>query len=121
MGRTAKYTYEQKLQACKDYLSGTKSILEIARELHMGKYGKSQVQRWVYAYQKNGSEALLPSRHNQRYSKEFKEQVVQEYLNGLGSLLDLTNKHHIRSAGQIKQWIKKYNSHIELKDYDPHP
>ena len=47
MGRTAKYTYEQKLQACKDYLSGTKSILEIARELHMGKYGKSQVQRWV--------------------------------------------------------------------------
>lgn len=121
MGRTAKYTCEQKLQACKDYLSGIKSAEEIAQDLSMGKGGSNLVLLWIRIYQKNGSEAFLPNHHNQCYSKEFKEQVVQEYLGGLGSQNDLAVKYHIRSREQIRQWIKKYNSHIKLRDYDPHP
>ncbi len=37
MGRKAKYTFEQKLKAVQDYLSGKKSAADIAFELDMGK------------------------------------------------------------------------------------
>ena len=37
MGRKAKYTFEQKLQAVLDYQSGKKSAVDIAFELDMGK------------------------------------------------------------------------------------
>lgn len=121
MGRTGKYNYEQKLQACRDYLSGIKSATEIAQEFNMGKCGGRKVLRWAHTYQKNGAKALQQSHHNQAYTKELKEQVVQEYNAGIGSLEDLAIKHHIRSGSQISVWISKYNSHIELRDYDPRP
>ena len=37
MGRKAKYTFELKLKAAQDYLSGKKSAAEIASELAIGK------------------------------------------------------------------------------------
>ncbi len=40
MERKAKYTYEEKLQACMDYLSGKRSTKEIAENLWMGKGGQ---------------------------------------------------------------------------------
>lgn len=36
MRRNAKYSKEQKVQACEDYLNGIKSALQIATELNMG-------------------------------------------------------------------------------------
>ena len=36
-GRKAKYSKQQKVQACEDYLSGTKSASQIAKELEMGR------------------------------------------------------------------------------------
>lgn len=40
MGRKAKYTAQQKVQACTDYLSGKKSAIQIAREFSMPKRGR---------------------------------------------------------------------------------
>ena len=121
MGRKAKYTYEEKLQACMDYLSGKRSAKEIAEDLRMGKRGIVRVLEWVKQYQTNGPEILQETKTNKRYTKEFKLQVVEEYLSGSGSLIELQVKHKIRSSEQIRRWISKYNSHEELKDYDPHP
>jgi len=121
MGREAKYTYEEKLQACMDYLSGKRSTKEIAENLRMGKGGSNKVLIWVKQYQTNGPEILQETKTNKRYTKEFKLQVVEEYLSGSGSLIELQVKHKIRSSEQIRRWISKYNSHEELKDYDPHP
>ena len=42
-------------------------------------------------------------------------------MNGEGSLDDLTAKYNLPSDSILCSWIKKYNSHIELKDYDPKP
>lgn len=49
MGRKAKYTKEQKVQACVDYLSGRKSAEQIKIELNMGKCGAGLVRKWVKA------------------------------------------------------------------------
>ena len=121
MGRKAKYTYEEKLQACMDYLSRKRSAKEIAENLRMFKNGQKEVRYWVRQYQANGPEILQETKTNKSYTKEFKMQVVEEYLSGCGSMDYLRIKHRIRSSRQIRQWISKYNSHEELRDYDLHP
>ena len=47
MGRNPKYSAEQKVQACEDYLSGRKSAKEIAKELGLGKYGDGVIRNWA--------------------------------------------------------------------------
>lgn len=43
-GKKAKYTADQKVQACVDFLSGKKSASEIVRELDMGKQGHIRIR-----------------------------------------------------------------------------
>ena len=117
MGRKNKYTVEQKVKACEDYLSGKKSAIVIARELSMNKHGRRTVLRWVYSYKANGAKIFEDKHKNASYAKEFKEKVVREYLSGKGSLETLANKYHISRDTTVLSWVKKYNNHIELKDY----
>lgn len=121
MGRKPKYTFEQKQKAVEDYISGKKSAAEIVTELAMGKRGKTLIWEWANQYRENGPDILLSRQTNTAYSKEFKTQVVEEYLSGSVSLISLMTKYGIRSRKQIRDWISKYNSHEELRDYDPHP
>ncbi len=121
MGRKPKYSAEQKVLACEDYLSGKKSARQIARELGMGKHGCVRVREWVNMYKKHGSAIFDDKPHNNSYSKEFKEKVVKEYLSGHASLTDLLAKYGIPSTETIRSWISMYNNHIEIKDYDPKP
>ena len=121
MGRKAKYSQEQKLQACIDYFSGKKSVVQISAELQMGKRGVAQVYKWIRRYSISGASAFESKEANNHYSKEFKESIVLEYLKGKGSLIDLTVKYNLASDETLRAWVIKYNSHIELKDYDPKP
>lgn len=94
---------------------------EIADSLGMGKKGYVKVRTWVKQYKAHGVEIFTEKPHNQRYSKELKLKVVTEY-NATGiSAEDLAVKYNIPSPATVFSWIKKYNSHIELKDYDPEP
>ena len=119
MGRKAKYTADQKAQACIDYLSGKKSALKIARDLGMGKQGDIRIWEWSKKYQAYGPSVFEETHRNKSYTKEFKEKVVKEYLSGKGSITDLAVEYAIPSTETLRQWISRYNDHIELKDYDP--
>lgn len=121
MRRKAKYTFEQKRQAVLDYQSGKKSAADIALELDMRKRGDDRIREWTNLYKANGPDALNPKEKHSSYSKKFKEQVVQDYMqNGL-SQNELAAKYNISSRSVIIQWIKRYNNHMEQRDYDPHP
>ncbi|MBS0956545.1 transposase [Lactiplantibacillus plantarum] len=39
---------------------------------------------------------------NQHYSKAFKKMIIQAYLNGEGTLQELTNKYQMRSTSQLR-------------------
>ena len=121
MGKKAKYSYEQKVQACEDYLSGRKSASQIAQALSMPKNGYDKILKWAKKNEKLGPEIFLPKKHNRKYSKEFKCQIVQEYLDGEGSYEELANKYDIPQRETIRQWVIKYTEGEEIKDYDPHP
>ena len=120
MGRN-KYSLEQKIQACLDYLSGQKSAIQIASELQMGKHGRNRVHRWVKMYSSHGPSCFEHNKQNISYTKEFKEKVVKEYLYGKGSYVDISVKYNLPTESILINWVNKYNSHIELKDYDPKP
>jgi len=52
---------------------------------------------------------------NQSYSSELKKCAVEEYLSGAGSQADICKKYKIYSRTQLRNWIKVYNSHRELR------
>lgn len=85
----------------------------------MSRHGDDTVLMWVKSYRTNGHVIFDNKSTNNMYSKEFKEMVVQEYLQGLGSTRDLAAKYGIPNHSTVFNWINRYNSHRELKDYNP--
>lgn len=116
MGRKSKYSKELKLSIVKRYLNGEGSTASLAREVNSD---ESVVWGWVKKYQAFGENTFNTSYKNASYTKDFKEQVVLDYLNGGGSYNDLAIKYHIPSRETLRKWVNDYNSHIELKDYIP--
>ena len=47
--------------------------------------------------------------------------VVQDYLDGEGSLEDLSNKYGILKYETVRKWVIKYTEGEGIRDYDPHP
>lgn len=111
------FTSEERLLAVDDYLNGKRSITQICEDLNMSSY--ETVRQWVLTYQEHGATAFITKSKNNSYTKEFKTKVVEEYLSGKGSLPDLISKYKIPSTSTLRKWIMRYNSDMELKDYDP--
>lgn len=53
---------------------------------------------------------------NNRYTNEFKEKVVKEYLEGSQSADKIAMKYDIRSATQVKRWRDKWREHGSFPD-----
>lgn len=111
------FTPAQKNAAVEDFLKGFKSNKQIRDEL--GIASKETVRKWVLQYQIHGVEAFSTGRKNNSFSKEFKINVVEEYIAGKGSIPQLVAKYKIPAYSTLNRWISVYNSDIELKDYDP--
>ena len=52
---------------------------------------------------------------------EMKQQAVEEYLRGEGTLESISRKYHIFGNDTLRQWIQVYNSNRELRGYNPRP
>ena len=116
MGRKSKFSKEVRIQVCEDYLSGRKGISEISDGLCLD---GSTVKRWINSYLEHGQSVFEEKPRNKSYSKEFKLQVVKDYLNGEDSQESLALKYKITSRSMVSRWVKLYNSGKELEDYDP--
>lgn len=116
MGRKSKFSKEQKIEICKRYLDGSESISILAEEINAG---KTTIERWIKIFKAYGESAFDEKPANESYTKEFKCKVVEEYLAGESSLIDIALKYNIPSDCTVLAWVKLYNDHIELKDYIP--
>ena len=102
-----KLTTEELLQAVKENLTNGVSVREISRRYQVDK----TMIRWAIAqYKSQGATALYEHKHNNVYSEELKKEAVLEYLDGKGSLLEISAKYGLRSNAQLRNWIKVYNS-----------
>ena len=113
-----KYTSEEKLNIVEGYLNGLFSLEEKAHELGY-KTAPGCFKRWVRQYQEQGAEGLLRPAGNTSYTAEFKTMVVEEYLSGKGSAVDLAAKHKISTADVLLHWVSLYNANRKLKEYNP--
>ncbi|MBN3524857.1 helix-turn-helix domain-containing protein [Paenibacillus apiarius] len=85
--------------------------LETAAKKHG--IGTTTLIEWRDRYELYGYEGLEHQTHNRSYSAELKLQAVKNYLFG-----ELSQSQIIRkSRTQLRNWIKKYNSHSSLKTY----
>ena len=116
MGRKSNHTLEEKVKAILNYKNGKNSASQICLNLHIG---RKTLNRWINIYDAYGEEGFLPKERNKSYSKEFKEKVIKEYLNGKGSFENLCLKYEIPSDYTLRKWLNSYNSHEELTDYNP--
>lgn len=112
MGKKVKATFEEKLVAVKEYLEGKKSQIQLAREYNVS---KATINQWVSVYKGIGEEGLYTTSKNNGYSEAIKLAAVKDYLNGIGSQLEICRKYKIRSKTQLQRWILKYNSHEGIK------
>ena len=58
----------------------------------------------------------MPNRRKQKkYSKELKLEAIHAYLNGEGSLREISKKYGIVRCEQLRRWVLWYNGHKEIK------
>jgi len=118
----SKYSTELKIAACRDYIEGNLSLQEIYDKYGID-HGESShyamLERWVRRYLEFGENAFIKSSGNRCYSALEKLQIVEEYLEGQGSLEDIAIKHGIPSSSTLQHWILLYNANRTLKDYIP--
>ncbi|WP_058953664.1 helix-turn-helix domain-containing protein [Clostridium tyrobutyricum] len=118
MSRKPKYSFDVKVKACEDYINGERSLQQIAQDLGL-KSVNGSMRYWISSYREHGPDGLLPAIKNPVYTKSFKLKVVKEYIDGKGSIYSLAGKYGIKSVATLNRWILRYNSDMELKDYDP--
>jgi transposase-like protein len=112
--RKPKYSKEVKIKACESYEKGFGSFGSIAKEVGCSKW---VMRNWYYTYRTHGSDAFNTRRTNCSYSKTFKVSIVESYLSGEYSLVELSANHMI-AYSVVRKWVSTYNSGIELKSYD---
>ena len=54
---------------------------------------RRHILEWANQYKALGEKVFEEKSTNKAYTKEFKEQVIKEYLEGRDSFEDLANKH----------------------------
>ena len=107
MTRREKVTIEERIEAAKACAEGKMSQSEAARRLGIN---AETVREWVARYKAQGALSFCKQEHNTVYTEELKKASVKEYLEGKGSLQEISAKYGLRSTCQLRNWIKVYNS-----------
>ena len=112
------------MRAAERSLQWEASASAIAAEMRMGKHGWRRIQEWAAVYREHRIEGFHLKKGISSYTAEEKEQAVEEYLKGRGSLSKICRMHHIPSDRMLKKRITVFNSNNrsrELRDYNPRP
>lgn len=112
MSKRSPKSVEEKLELVQLYQEQGVSISTL-----VSSYGvaSTTIKKWIRKYKNSGIDGLKESRTWKQYSKELKEQAVQDYLNNLGSLETIIEKYHISSQSVLKRWINQYTSDKALQ------
>lgn len=116
MSRTSPYSVEMKRKAVDLCLNQGMSAAEVAADISAS---QTRVRIWIRQFESNGLRSFEPSNRNKRYTKEFKVAAVEAYLNGEGGLVEICVGRGISRDRVLREWIKKYNGHEAILDYDP--
>ena len=112
MARKSKIDPAEKVKIVERVLAAEIGVCEAGR---LTSVDSSTIRQWRDLYLSDGPTALMAQHKNKVYSQELKLQAVHEYLNGASSQRDIVKKYHLRSKSQLRNWIKVYTTHGEIK------
>ena len=112
MSNPHRYSAAEKLAILDDLEKGQSTLWGIANKYDIH---KKTLLGWRHRYELYGYSGLEIRTHNQNYSTDLKIRAVQDYLSGNGSHSQIIDKYRIASDKQLREWIKKYNSHSRFK------
>ena len=112
MSRKSKIDPIEKVKIIERLLAEEIGVSEAAR---MTGVDGATIRCWRNLYLADGPTALMVQHNNKLYSRELKLQAVHEYLDGKSSQADIVKKYHLRSSRQLRDWIKVYTTHGEIK------
>ena len=115
MSRKSSIDAALKVELVESYLKDEIGLNEATRLAGLSDNGKKSFKQWVNIYRNEGPTGLLDQKNNKYYPEELKLRAVNDYLDGKGSQLDITARYGLRSKNQLQMWIKKYNTHGEIK------
>lgn len=107
-----KFDLETKIKACKEYEKGNKSFVEIGEEINAG---DTTVSYWYAKYKEKCTDSLKAKTSKGSFSKEFKMNIIEEYLTGNHTYQQLGHKYDI-SHSTVSKWVNMWYNGIELKD-----
>lgn len=107
------FTPEFKIEVLKAWEKGNYSLAEIVKRY---KVFESTIREWKYKFDKYGTEGLKESSAWKPYTRELKHSAISDYLSGKYSLREVARKYEISNDSVLRGWIKKDNSHREIKD-----
>lgn len=102
---------EEKVKMVRMYLTGKVSMNGLAQILGVNWYTAAA---WVRNYEAEGADAFLPNKIH-TYSREVKQQAVEEYQRSNASLSNICKKYKIRDRKTLRTWIKVYTAHGDFK------
>lgn len=111
MSKRSPKSVEEKLEVVRLLLNQEQSLTQLSKQYEVN---VRTIQSWKMNYEKFGIDGLKESRTWKHYSSELKEQAVQDYLAGKGSLRDICSNHHISDTYVLRSWIKRYTSGKDL-------
>lgn len=120
MRSNRKHTAKELEKYIKIFLEDGVSIKEL-RDNYGFRLDPSNFYQKVLRYQEHGIEGIQPSVNNNRYSSDFKKQVVLEHLEDCIPVKVLARKYSIPSHVTVRNWIIKYTKGEEIKNYSPIP
>ena len=110
MGKKYKYSFEDKIKASKDYISGTRSCRQICLDLGIN-YGNTRggvVRNWAKLYQAFGESIFMDKPHNKSYSADLKLSAVEE-----DGLIDKRGNH--KSDDEVDELERLRRENMRLK------
>jgi len=102
----SRHTPTEKLALITDFENSSLSVKAFSKQHGLD---EKTIKRWLLRFQRDGIKGLTEASKNQRYSQQFKINLVRAYLNGEGTIDELSYKNGLRSLTQLQNWIIQYN------------
>lgn len=107
------FSKEEKLEILNFYNNSYFTLNEVAR---LYKVDSRTIKDWQSNYHFFGEDGLEKLKNHNNYPRELKLAAVQDYISGGLSLRETVRKYRLSGTTVLRNWIKKYTSHSELKD-----
>ena len=90
MSKNKRLGSEEKVNIVRKWKAGKISIRAASQEAGAA---LETIRRWIARYEAEGAAGFLPRSQNRVYPPEMKQQAVQAYLSGAGSLPSIAKRH----------------------------